>query len=88
MYIFVQTYIYIYIYIYIDGRALIRGPLGGGVFQELLNLKLLVLMPAPPIYICASVITREEVEEGSEGNHSWHSSFESTLNRKHITAHF
>ena len=78
------------------GRVLIRGPPGGGVFQDLLNLKLLVLMSAPPIYIhiyiymhtyiymyiyiCihvyASVMTREEVKEGSEGNHTCHSSIE------------
>ena len=38
------------IYIYMYWRALIRGP-PGGAFQDLLNLKLLVLMSAPP-YIC------------------------------------
>ena len=44
----------IYIYIYIHGRALIRGP-PGGVFQDLLNLKLLALMLAPP---CTSTNTQ------------------------------
>ena len=43
-----------------------------GVFQDLLNLKLLVLMSAPPIH----VVTREEAEEGSDRNHSCHSSSE------------
>ena len=57
---------------------MIRGP-PGRVFQDLLNLKLPVLMLVA-IYIytyrSASVVTREEVKEGSEGNHRWRSSIE------------